>query len=537
MEGHSLLAMIPLRLEVSLTCVTCRAPIALNAVAPQARCDGCGREVRLGVEVWRELLRAPLDEAAAMRDGEQRDAIYESAEGLCRRIYRREEIRCAGCASPVDATPAKVAASPSGWIACARCQRPILSRTLPAIAPSVSCFVGEDPALAFNQPMRPEPLVIGCPTCGGSLSIDGSSRNIVCKFCQSAIALSEEIWSRVRGARSVAPFWACTAGAAIVNASPSYGAIHAGAIDGAGNVYLAAEDAVYALDADLAPRWVRSDIHVRGFEFVLFPDGRVWVHGRSRAEVLSCDDGRTLGPGAPLPHLSLFTAYAAQGASVLTSGMNHERTPPFEVQRVDLEGRPLMLFAAPPAPPPKKGLLGALFGVPAPPAPIARIASAAGVKAFPGPGTDVFLLECPNFDVRLSLYSADRALRWNQMLPISFAQLMLYRVFAMPDGSALVAESPPIIEVDNAIVINTLSPVRSQTLLRVGPAGVFPFMTEWPIARLNRKTFVLPTPRGEILLFGTAGDIIRVTGDGREVWCNEAAKAVARQGDIANSGN
>jgi len=82
--------MLPLRLEVSLQCVACKAAIALNAVAPRVTCGGCGRVVGLSAERWKEFLRVPLDEAAAMQEGEQRDAYLESPDGICRRIYRRE---------------------------------------------------------------------------------------------------------------------------------------------------------------------------------------------------------------------------------------------------------------------------------------------------------------------------------------------------------------------------------------------------------------------------------------------------------------
>src|SRR5688500_15170987 len=94
--------MIPLRLEVSLECLTCRASIALNAISPSVACDRCGRNVSLTAERWRDLLRAPLEEVGSMHDGEQRDSFFESPEGVCRRVYRREAARCVACGETIS---------------------------------------------------------------------------------------------------------------------------------------------------------------------------------------------------------------------------------------------------------------------------------------------------------------------------------------------------------------------------------------------------------------------------------------------------
>lgn len=184
--------MIPLRLELSLQCVACHAPVALNAITPHVTCGSCGRTVSLGVERWRELLRAPLEEAAAMREGEQRDASFDSPEGVCRRVYRREPPRCVACADAIAPEAAAASAKPSGWLGCTKCRRSILTRALPTITTGVACFVGEDVDLAFDraQPQK-EPVAIACPSCGGALPADGSARVFACKFCQATVHLPD----------------------------------------------------------------------------------------------------------------------------------------------------------------------------------------------------------------------------------------------------------------------------------------------------------------------------------------------------------
>jgi len=356
---------------------------------------------------------------------------------------------------------------------------------------------------------------VKCPSCGGDLPADGSARAVQCTFCRATAHLPDDVWARLHPMRPVQPFWAWLAPTAPkFEAVPSFGTLHEAVLDAAGNVYIAADEAVYSLDADLAPRWARRDIHVDERAIALFPDGRLWVRGRTSAVLLSAADGSTLGPGPDLPRsstASVFDVYVAHGASLLVSTM-HEDMPCFRVRRLTLDGQPLRLFE-----PKKQGFLGKMFasaddGV--------TLARNAGAKVLPALGAYMFLIDSPNFDVQLALCAPDGTEPWRQALPLEFPHSTGYRVLPERDGSAIVWAP------------------NYATLLRVGPRGVAPVLPPHRAAIvLSRESLVLPMASGELLVLGSEGDIVRLTPDGREVWSNEPAKARVRRLEVAAQQN
>ena len=515
--------MTPIRLELSLQCVACHAPIALNAVAPSVVCGGCGRKVSLGVERWRELLRAPLEEVGSMREGEQRDASFESPEGVCRRVYRREPLRCVACASPVAEAASTAAARPSGWVGCGQCHRSILARALPTIAPGVACFVGEDAELAFGRgQQQKEPVAVACPGCGGNIPADGAERVFACKYCHATVHLPDEVWARLHPTRPVQAFWAlvATAAAPHVHEAPCYGAVRAAALDAAGNVYLAAENAVYSLDAHMNPRWVRTDIHVTERMFMLWPDGRIWVHGRTSPVILSCEDGHTLGPGPPFPSAE-FTTYAVQGASVIVSLHSPIETPASRVRRMSLDGGQLELFKEPAAPAPKKkSFFEQLLASPSPAPLPGSIEQQYGIRIFGGQDGDLLEIGYLDWDMYVALRAATGEQRWRFLWPCDLVWFRDSGLFPERGGTVL------------------MHVPKRRTLVRVSATGLRQVLpAERAEQLIGPSTCVLPTRDGEILLFGDHGDIVRLAPDGREVWSNEAARSLERARVVAAQRN
>ncbi|MCC6647644.1 MAG: hypothetical protein IT374_18990, partial [Polyangiaceae bacterium] len=144
--------LVPVGLELSLTCPACRAPVALNAVVPRVACDRCKRVAHVSADVWAAMLGDPLAEATEMQDGEQRDLPFDGPIGLVRRVVRRVPPGCQACGREIS-PPALFAAVESGWLRCEGCARAMSVRRLGGVTPGAELVLDEDQDQLYERPM------------------------------------------------------------------------------------------------------------------------------------------------------------------------------------------------------------------------------------------------------------------------------------------------------------------------------------------------------------------------------------------------
>jgi hypothetical protein len=204
----------------------------------------------------------------------------------------------------------------------------------------------------------------------------------------------------------------------------------------------------------------------------------------------------------------------------LVSFLDVEGIPGWRILRLGLGGEPLSLYRQVETPKPR-GFFDQLLGGRGPS--IQNPMAPSGcVRFVPGRDGSTFALieERTTLAVTLRGQSPEGSMTWTQPVHLDAADLIMTRVFAERDGGALL-----------------LVP-GAPALLRVTPAGAWALLSPERTRALVHKSMTLaPTPDGDILLFGERGDIVRLAPDGREVWCNEAAKAVERERAIAAQRN
>jgi hypothetical protein len=300
-----------LDLEVSLACVACNASIPVNAYVGAVACHQCERRVALDATTWRLVLDEPLREAGALSPGVERTATLNTDAGVIRRVYRAGDPACVRCAGPVpsDRFFAAVAA-PGSRAVCPRCQSPQPLRAA-AAAPElgaagvVAIACESEEQLAGTRPRR-EPVALACTSCGGGLSVDGSSRVVTCPFCKREQYLPNELLASLRSVPVRRWSLLLRAGAAAAQPKATrakWGAVTDVLLDGRGSVFVSRMPesgqgaGILCMSLDMTLRWSREGLGFHSYDarLALTPTGHLLVwDDRGTACVLQPSDGATV---------------------------------------------------------------------------------------------------------------------------------------------------------------------------------------------------------------------------------------------------
>jgi hypothetical protein len=181
-------------------CSECMGAVPLNAVAPRLSCSHCQSSVDAEEPIrtlahvfltWGPPLRWPLGERKAKLWNDLR------AEGEARVAV------CRSCQSPLDnvdlGRPGQIAPS----IACRACGESMTVRAADDLVRSLEShtklILGEVLASA-GPPAAAGAILCACLQCGGSLSVDGTKRVVVCGYCQASNFISDALWLRMHPA-------------------------------------------------------------------------------------------------------------------------------------------------------------------------------------------------------------------------------------------------------------------------------------------------------------------------------------------------
>jgi len=208
------MAIASVMMEISTSCPRCRKPIHLNGAAESTVCGSCHAPLALPEAFWRMLLTDPITKGVGFAEREGSTSTVMSGEfGLTLQLrYGRLAARCAKCKSPLatDTLTAALATHPDSHIACScgaswRVRRPPawFASVHPAVVALVGETLGADTAGAPQAPPR-----MFCFGCGAAVPLDGSSRNVVCGYCQQHIMLPDEVWLRLHPAQTAEGWFA-----------------------------------------------------------------------------------------------------------------------------------------------------------------------------------------------------------------------------------------------------------------------------------------------------------------------------------------
>lgn len=194
-------------------CRHCGHPVPVNLPARETHCPSCQQTTPLPAAAFVDLLYAFDDDHAELAEGTSYPH-NDDVEGLpvtatfrrmvkplcekCKQPYREERIAegeskdifCSSCGDPASTTPV------AAWL------REAVPQARQIVSVDRGAGRGEGPAPEIESEVRP--VVMACPSCGGSLSVTKeSSRMLPCQYCPAEVYLPDPVWLRLHPARTV----------------------------------------------------------------------------------------------------------------------------------------------------------------------------------------------------------------------------------------------------------------------------------------------------------------------------------------------
>jgi hypothetical protein len=198
--------MIGICIEAGISCPSCESYVPLNALVPSVLCSGCGKDLELGIDVWKTVLEDSLEQASFLEDGEGSSSTIFGSYNY-KVLYGRLAPRYDDTKDDID-IDMLLEKLDEGHVLHPESGAPTRIRRLPEqyrdAFRGVVALIGEDPSqlpgASEGQPMKTGlsgPIAFQCPNCGGSLIVDGTSRMADCRFCETQVYLPDDLWRRL----------------------------------------------------------------------------------------------------------------------------------------------------------------------------------------------------------------------------------------------------------------------------------------------------------------------------------------------------
>jgi hypothetical protein len=199
--------------QVSLQCASCMQPVHVQGLAEQALCPACSKSLDLPREKWLGWFGpGEVAEALGLGEGEARQ-VTSLGGSAAKYAYGHRMPRCQTCKVevPPDRLPELAQA---GFHTCS-CGERVRVREAPELArllvPGARFAVNEgataDGSAAAEPSASAEPVLFACMGCGGSLTVDGRDRNLLCRFCGASNYLPDGLWLRLHPPQTVRTFF------------------------------------------------------------------------------------------------------------------------------------------------------------------------------------------------------------------------------------------------------------------------------------------------------------------------------------------
>ncbi len=188
-------------------CSSCGQPLPINTLTDRARCRWCDAELRFTPRWWADLLGIADDRDEWPRKSQ---LSYSSSGHGTRQTAELEPrpLECDRCKSPLD--DSVVADGSKGELTCSSCGA--LTKSFPISAglrelvPSArQVFVADR---GPDRPKQTGPVVMSCPSCGGSLQIPADAKRLTaCQYCSSNVVLPDAVWQALHPVEPMRPWF------------------------------------------------------------------------------------------------------------------------------------------------------------------------------------------------------------------------------------------------------------------------------------------------------------------------------------------
>lgn len=191
------------RVELSMGCPRCDRPVPIDGPVSTAHCKYCQNDIEIEKDYWIEHLRDACSDMQSTSIGRGSGSMLFGTNTGNLTLGRLDPY-CDNCKTDFQ-NPWIL--EPETSYVCTKCgsQWPVsrppdwLSKSVPRIKQLVNALIEKEDGEETNLP---DSLTsISCPSCAGSLSIDGSSRLVRCSYCDKQVYLPDDLWVRLHGTK------------------------------------------------------------------------------------------------------------------------------------------------------------------------------------------------------------------------------------------------------------------------------------------------------------------------------------------------
>ena len=313
--------MLSLLLELNTVCSSCANPLPINGFTENIFCGKCNKENYIALDLWKSLLEEKIDEIKSFEEKEGRNEKVMTGSFNFDILYGRRVPRCSKCKTEIPEDEINKFTG-NGKYNCKQCSSAIFIRCAPesliTIIPSAKYIVNEDEFILSGKPdtqtkpVSQKPILFNCPSCAGNLEIDGTSRLVVCKYCESNVYLPDDLWFTLHPVATKQQ-WFITVDSKIESQKlPKWERLSDVAIDREGNFYFAGTEEssgnafiIFSASPDLKKRWETKELKLSydNSHLAITKSGNlyVWDSTKHSMYVLSCSNGAVIKEikGAP----------------------------------------------------------------------------------------------------------------------------------------------------------------------------------------------------------------------------------------------
>lgn len=308
--------MIGLCFEAETTCSSCGKPLPMNALAQNIVCTECMKTNTFSVKDWKDLLADMFKEGPTYAENEGTPSTIMGSRTY-KIMYGRQNPKFLDTKTYMNVdeiikfTTAGKIINPETNIAYSI--RPI-TEDMKEACPNVTHLICEDftqlpsysgPSEVLEAVVHGGLIPFTCPSCAGTLQIDGSERLFKCQFCATESYIPDETWQKLHPVKTKQRFyfWFDEKKLKFDWDSNVYDVV----ADTYGTLYISLKPTffsdddlwVVALNPDLTIKWKRNDLkfktHTSGGEaklgLTLNGELMVWSKDRNAMLILSSADG------------------------------------------------------------------------------------------------------------------------------------------------------------------------------------------------------------------------------------------------------
>ena len=210
--------MIGLCFEGETTCSSCGKPLPMNALVETIVCSECLCENKFSPKDWKKLISDMFTAGPTYSENEGTPSTVMGARNY-KILYGRQNPKFLDTKTYMNEEDIEIFGA-EGKIINPKTQIAYSIRPVPEnfkeVCPHVSYLIGEDFTLfskydgdsaVFNSKPQGDLIPFTCPSCAGSLQIDGSERTLKCQFCGNESFIPDLTWQKIHPVKTKHRFY------------------------------------------------------------------------------------------------------------------------------------------------------------------------------------------------------------------------------------------------------------------------------------------------------------------------------------------